>query len=93
MAKYTSPTANPTFPPTLEDCEEEPKSCRYMKGTLIEGMMYDAKCIKPIEGCVLGILVQGWEGLIEVPTVMIEKVLCGKGRGNKGVERDVRIVV
>ena len=87
---FTTPTSNPTFPPTLEDCCQDPKICSFMKGFLLNGKMYDATCTKPLpETSQIEALVDGWNLLININVSLIDRVWCGKCHPTYGVERTV----
>ena len=92
MAKeqFTTPTSNPTFPPTLENCGQNPKNCQFMKGTLLGEKMYDAICKKPLPNSPqIKAIVDGWNLPITINTSDIEKIMCGKCHPIYGVERVV----
>ena len=89
MGIYTSPTSNLTFPPTYTQCGIEPKTCSHMKGTILEGKLYDAKCDLPIIGEDIQVLVDGWNVKITIKKGEIEgPVFCGFDNPIHGVERE-----
>lgn len=88
--QFTTPTSNPTFPPTLENCDQNPTICKFMKGILLEGVMYDATCGKPLPSTTkINAIVDGWNIPITINTSDIEKVMCGKCHPIHGVKRTV----
>lgn len=86
--RFTTPTSNPTFPPTLENCDQNPSNCPFMNGVLLEGTMYDATCGKslPNSSQVIAV-VDGWNLPITINTSDIEKVMCGRCHPISGVKR------
>ena len=89
MARYTIPTSNTTFPPTLKDCDQNPRTCPFMEGNLLDNTMYDAECKKPIERESVTVFVEGFNVNVGVPKENISRVFCGKCHYSKGVEREV----
>ena len=87
--RFTSPTSNPDFPPTLEGCDKDPTTCPHMQGSLIGNTMFDAKCTRPITGTHISVFVQGFNMLFEIPINKIDEVLCGKCSYLEGVERKI----
>lgn len=89
MGLYTSPTSNPTFPPTYTKCGFDSKTCPHMKGVILRGRLYDARCTLPITEENIQVLVEGWNEKITVKKDEIEgSVFCGFDDQLKGVERE-----